>query len=185
MIDLKNTYIKNDRGELRDLYIDECEKQGIKVATSNRGLLNDVNYILTYALSGDYKVEYTNTYDNYFLDKEVTLSDLKPRTKVEYVKCDFEHKWEAVKFMEETEETLYTRPNDEYIELMVCESAVKKMRQGTTLYRRVESEVTWQGELIGLLESNGVKHTDQICLIPEEVIIKLSHLVASLTDKPD
>ena len=30
MIDLKNTYIENDFGELREAYLKECDKQGIK-----------------------------------------------------------------------------------------------------------------------------------------------------------
>jgi hypothetical protein len=82
---------------------------------------------------------------------------VKPRTKTEYIGLHFIKKWEAVKFMEETGESLFYISNNEYIELFVPESAIKKVRQQSALYRKVETEITWQSELkLFLDESNHI-----------------------------
>lgn len=91
--------------------------------------------------------------DQAFILRAAALEEKKPRTKVEYVKCEFVTKWEHVKLMEDTGESLFFLPNDEFIEVMTPESAIKKLRKGHELYRRIETEITERDEFIEFVES--------------------------------
>lgn len=74
----------------------------------------------------------------------------KPRTKVEYVKCEFEHAWEALKSFEEGEE-LYRDKNQtlqtEVVEFVKAASVggigyILTYYKADNLHRRIETPMT-------------------------------------------
>lgn len=82
MIDLKNTYIKNEEGELRDLFVAECGKQGLNV-NSERTLDGGYDYLEVYngRICGTYHIEHNA--------KQLKLADFKPVKTV----MDAVNKW--------------------------------------------------------------------------------------------
>lgn len=77
--DLINTYIENDKGELRDLYFSAIERSGLEVKVD--GLYRDYNLRFISVLGGCNCVQSIN--DPLLVRKcnELTLSDLKPEPK--------------------------------------------------------------------------------------------------------
>jgi len=80
MIDLKNTYIANNKGELKDLWIDECVKQGIADEFDHGGDHNDV---WTYLEACDKSIGGVDATTRNV--KEITLSDFTRKTVVDAV----------------------------------------------------------------------------------------------------
>lgn len=73
MTNLNNTYIKNEKGELRDLYIAECVKQGLSTASDRPISLVEGDYI-----ENDNGVIYSSNKERLGrLSKELTLADLR------------------------------------------------------------------------------------------------------------
>ncbi|CAM0015468.1 hypothetical protein VPHK367G1_0086 [Vibrio phage K367 g1] len=77
--------------------------------------------------------------------KRLTLSDLKPRTKTEFVKCVFNHAWEAVKAFEDGEE-LYTKRSHK--DFVLIDNAPDVLRFLYDLHRKVETEIDERQEFI-------------------------------------
>lgn len=134
--------------------------------------------------------------------KRLTMKDLKPRAKVEYELIKFKFSWKAVRAFEDGE-ALYTDENymdkpDEpsYVEVPNA-IACHRCHNAQNLYRKVETEITWS-ELVGdiLRESNllSCNHTlgnminndgSKLDNHLESEFLKICHLIASMTDKPE
>jgi hypothetical protein len=79
-----------------------------------------------------------------------SIQEKKPRTKIEYVKCEFSHAWEALKSFEEGEE-LYRDKNQtlqtEVVEFVKAASVggigyILTYYKADNLYRRIETPMT-------------------------------------------
>ena len=73
------------------------------------------------------------------------LNDKKPRTKTEFVKCEFNHAWEAVKAFEDGEE-LYTKRSHK--DFVLIDNAPDVLRFLYDLHRKVEVEIDERQEFI-------------------------------------
>ncbi|CAM0015044.1 hypothetical protein VPHK375_0089 [Vibrio phage K375] len=69
----------------------------------------------------------------------------KPRTKTEFVKCEFNHAWEAVKAFEDGEE-LYTKRSHK--DFVLIDNAPDVLRFLYDLHRKVEIEIDERQEFI-------------------------------------
>jgi hypothetical protein len=179
MIDLKNTYIENDFGELRDLYI----------TSRNAGTLSF--YKTTPLYSGNFIWSGDDDHLGFASEKfcieqgcrKVTLADLKPRTKVRYVLVGDESIFSLKEDFEKG--NLYDGP----IHTKVTREAhlISSWNNGI-LYRRVEKELTWWDEL---KVNYAFKRNDSGLIVMKDEsaftdvnFISMCHLVASMTDKP-
>lgn len=111
----------------------------------------------------------------------------KPRTKTEYVKCDYGKRWERVKDVEDGVELYVENPfvsNTKYLHA-TFEHAISDCK----LYRKVEKEIDWQVEVeefIAAMQFNG-KSTPISCIAfagnddKKNELIKFCRLVESLT----
>ena len=130
------------------------------------------------------------------LDHEIYLlkqgNQNPPRTKVEYVKCEFEHAWQAVKASDDGE-VLFEKGNDDHYESLTsieCYGAHKLGR----LFRRTEVEVEidvkdvvaeWgHKNKIGIFSPQEFQF-DYLLETNKSKAIEMCHLVAELTDKPE
>lgn len=84
--DLINTYIENDHGELRDLYLSKCVEFKIGWVSGKEPFEGE--YGITFDVIGvNSQGDLCKVHDKrYLMDKKLTLSDLKPRTRTEYEK---------------------------------------------------------------------------------------------------
>ncbi|AUS01569.1 coil containing protein [Vibrio phage 1.286.O._10N.286.55.C4] len=73
------------------------------------------------------------------------LNDKKPRTKTEFVKCEFNHAWEAVKAFGEGEK-LYTKRSHK--DFVLIDNAPDVLRFLYDLHRKVETEIDERQEFI-------------------------------------
>lgn len=151
--DLYNTYIVNDHGELRDLYLNACDKFGIKRFASFGG---EMGVICVWSCNGGHSdpFELIDMGEGELAGEEqLTLADLKPqpkRMREEYVHCGFDREWQAVRHYNEEGELFvidcvgdFTNVNDisgAWYEV-VCKSY-------NSLYRAVEVEVSERDEFI-------------------------------------
>lgn len=69
----------------------------------------------------------------------------KPRTKAEFVKCEFECAWHAIKALEDGEE-LYTKRSHE--DFVIINNAPDVLRFLYDLHRKVETEIDERQEFI-------------------------------------
>ena len=153
--DLINTYIKNDHGELRDLYTKKAVNLGLSINISCT--VTSSRFIFTTMNPGRYgNVDHTSSPDHlvsrYGPMRELTLSDLKPSTKTEFVKLEFNHAWEAARDHEERVEFLY-RQSDLGEALKgnnwkAIQSPSEAAQYHFDLYRRVETEIDERQEFI-------------------------------------
>ncbi|CAH9014051.1 putative coil containing protein [Vibrio phage 455E52-1] len=148
--DLINTYIENDLGELRKAYIDKAIELGyMHQGNRERGLdWYDLPYI---AINDSWDDTYVGQASDakkgiaFSESKLLTLSDLKPRTKTEFVKCEFDHAWEAVKAFEDGED-LYTKRSHK--DFVLIDNAPDVLRFLYDLHRKVEIEIDEKQEFI-------------------------------------
>ena len=166
--DLINTYIENDQGELRDLYLAKCEDFGLYI--------NPSCYLTGSAIIFSKKCEkpFGNTdhsspdlqylIDNYGDMKQITLSDLKPRTKTVYDRVEFNHAWELVKQFELHNDIFYKSSSTPTYELMSIENVQNMLRNKypVSLYRKVEKEIDWRDEVYNKFQSSGYHWSTQI-----------------------
>ncbi|QIQ61320.1 hypothetical protein V039C_0042 [Vibrio phage V039C] len=166
--DLINTYIENDNGELRDLYIKKAIDLGVKTCDGGR-----FEYLLDKVTIGvrDWgygaQLEWNN---REFSDaKHITLSDLKPRTKVEYEKVtdsifDLKDEFESG--------LLFTKKfNQEWHQIKTEEQLgnLLSMNDDPTkngIYRKVERPVEWWEDAVEYIrslngEANPVRMKDE------------------------
>lgn len=73
--------------------------------------------------------------------ERINFNEPKPQTKVEYVKCDFNYAWEAVKAVE-NEEVFYWNGVGKYIKADIHRAIYNKDKG--RLYRRVETPINWK-----------------------------------------
>lgn len=159
--DLINTYIENDHGELRDLYVEAMNLFGI-----NAGDGKSFNYLF----SGDKKYiacmtefnrngqsEWSSNYQDVMELKKLTLSDLKPRNKVEYEKVTesiFDLKDEFCAGL------LFTKKfNQEWHQIKTEEQLgnLLSMNDDPTkngIYRKVERPVEWWEDAAEFVKEN-------------------------------
>jgi len=113
---------------------------------------------------------------------------VKPRVKVEYVKCEYDYVWQMVKEFEEGR-GIYTRKSHEtYIKIDNAPDVLRYMRR---LYRKVETEITWQDELIDFCKLINIEprfpmsadhgYVQVSGMMKESEFISMCHLVSSLT----
>lgn len=144
--DLINTYIKNDFGELRHLYI----KKAIELGFAHQNYKDrevdwyDFGYIGICTRWGDDMIGQTD-HDDWSLKgskfRKLNLSDLKPRTKVEYEKVEYNHAWEIVKLREEGVELFKTASDELQIEKVNV--IALRASSGYDFYRKVERPAEW------------------------------------------
>lgn len=182
---LINGFIKNDEGELRELFFNACDEYLIDFEENIES--SQAKYIQIV----DFEWLYTNSTED---SVELTIDDFKakPKTKVEYVKCEFKHAWEALKeyqedgnlFLSAGAVGVYIPPNDIY----------QVVGNHPNLYRRIETEITWQDELEEFMSkcvhfdgANAIQDfyngQPKIKVLDNE-FLSMCHLVVSLTDKP-
>ena len=145
--DLINTYVKTDCEELVHLYLKRCKEFGF-TWFSGKDINSSKANGSAVGLNEDVKLSVTNGSLDYFNDRncrELSLSDLKPRTKTEFVKCEFNHAWEAVKAFEDGEE-LYTKRSHK--DFVLIDNAPDVLRFLYDLHRKVEAEIDERQEFI-------------------------------------
>lgn len=127
------------------------------------------------------------------------------RTKIEYVKCYFSREWEAVKHYNEVGELFDIDCNGNHTNVNDISGAWYEVvcRNYDSLYRQVEVEIDWRDEVKSFLEScgkiNGGSSLDEFTYKSnsdfehinksnddyDNEFVRLCHLVADLTDKPE
>lgn len=117
-----------------------------------------------------------------------------PRTKIEYVKCEFEHAWQAVKAFEEGVKMHFDAAYDMSSEPPAMVEVASEMEAARyakcdALYERTEFEIDWyyarEEFLEGCEDSDYAQSMDvNGKSIHDNDFIEMCHLVAELTDKP-
>ena len=132
MIDLKNSYIKNDNGQLLDSWLNEANKQLLN--DFNRGSCFFENYCFINNLC---MVDSLICIDQLNGMEELTLADFNTRTKTEYVKYD--GKFSGLASLFEDGEVLYTaddgRHNPQHMDELLS------LHEYTGVFRKVETEI--------------------------------------------
>ena len=148
--DLINTYIENDFGELRQAYIDKAIELGYNhQGNRERGIdWYDLPYIAINDRWDDSYVGQTADITRgirFSKSKLLTLSDLKPRTKTEFVKVTgsiFD-----LKDLLENEELYFSTDTDEYDYCNNERDLCAAVYNGN-IYRKVETEIDERQEFI-------------------------------------
>lgn len=123
--------------------------------------------------------------------RAAALEDKKPRTKVEYVKCEFSREWEAVKYYNEEGELFVIDCNGNYSNVNDISGAWYEVvcKNLGSLYRAVHIDIDWRDDAIYHFNTTPSLHEDDrlIDLISKsatkqesDAFIKLCHLVSSL-----
>ena len=152
--DLMNTYIRNDNGELLELYIASCLEFGFHLspAFNDSKLLDDEFMFIATGIDGDSVWAVNNRYDA--MTSQITISDLKPRTKTEFVKVEYSHAWEIVKLYEDGVELFKTDSDELQIERI--NSIALRAQARYPFYRKVETEIDERQEFIdAVIGGNG------------------------------
>ena len=197
MISLKGTCIKNEKGEIKDLYLQEAINQGINWVSGaspldfrpyKRFICIESNGVLTNGciMPDDCR--------------RLTLADLKPKPKrvnVSYEKCEFKLASKAVEAFENGDKIYIPfSPNGDEIcdnPVMSC-ITIASFFEKDQLFRKIEAEITWQDEAKCFLEnteclSNNHKIGTILSFSEHSVecseFISMCHLMASITDKPE
>lgn len=173
--DLINTYIENDHGELRDLYVKNAVKLGFRLdwlSHSPDGPLNKIVATCHWngeecAFTGQTSYLPISTVDMSSLRK-LTISDLKPRTKVGYEKVT-----ESIFDLKDDFESgiLFTKKfNQEWHQIKTEEQLgnLLSMNDDPTkngIYRKVERSVEWWEDAVEYIrslngEANAIDFTD-------------------------
>ena len=183
MINLKNTYIENKPGELRDLWVAECKKQGFAIYYSSCSLYG---LPWLYVYNGKVMGCTLGCVSN---KKQLTMSDLKPkRTKTEFVRVETS---EAKDY--HTDE-LFFQYGEEKIEPLKSVDAAFFIINQHKLVRKVEREVIWQDEVndfiaksdaISLNHKLGMFQAIDADSVECCEFIRMCHLVAGMTVKPE
>ena len=153
---LMNGYVE-DADVIRDLFVEAAGFYDITVSTLNTG-------------GGRFMMAYSNTKPLHFSDK-LTLADFKPKTKVEYVKCD---RCNVIKTADLDEVFI-----DNKGKVCIRDASVAEFLT-CQLYRRVETEFTWQDDLKDLYKViMGEDMVDFICKLKKDDFIEMCHLVSN------
>ncbi|AUR87997.1 hypothetical protein NVP1106O_74 [Vibrio phage 1.106.O._10N.286.51.F7] len=151
--DLINTYVKNTP-ELRREFLSFAVKFGLIDSKSKIGESSE-DAVVAYwnDVTGDNpKVGCWFAYADQIKEecRELTLSDLKPRTKTEFVKCEFDSAWEAIKSYEVNDDLYYCASSTPTYEKMKAENMKNLLDYSMPirLYRKVETEINERQEFI-------------------------------------
>lgn len=187
--DLFDTYIKNDFGKLRDLYVSACNEFGIEkfidckldldviaVFSCNSGIsdpweLIDIN-------SNDEEDEISGM-------TELTLKDLAKPNPTKFVKVE-ESIFDLKSEFERGE--LYSSDCEGHYTQLKCEKKLYLAAHQDSVYRQVE--IDWRDEVKEVYDAVELPSGEQGSLYmgedwDEQEFIKFCHLVASLTEKPE
>ncbi len=141
--DLKNTWVSTSNRELVDLYAKKSLSLGAEI-NRDADSAADKGYSCVYMMGSGMVIgagSYPLGNSSY---KELTLSDLKPRTKTEFVQQGF-HKCHEAMFKHEMEEELYISSHNGFI-VASMSNIIDNWR--TELYRKVETEIDERQEFI-------------------------------------
>ena len=192
--DLVNTYIENDFGELRDLYINIALNYGVETCGgSNTDYLLNVHVIGVKDWGFGPQLEWI---DREFKNARlITLSDLKPTpaklVKVEESIFDLKGEFERGELYFDVAAVSggVFLSNDEYVKVSSKESLCECYSNGN-VYRQVE--IDWRDEVIKSLpagygvESFGGKDIRVNGMFDkEQALILANAIIASLTEKPE
>ena len=184
--DLHNTWIKNDKGELRDLYISIAASFGIKNETCMGGL----KFIGIFSEWGG--CGFVGNTSELLFDqesrKQLTIKDLKKEkpnptkfVKVEESIFDLKGEFERGELYSSDCEGHYTQ--------LKCEKKFYLAAYKDSIYRKVE--IDWRDEVYAWNSSNRIGVYNPLdfkvgLLIDNcnDKFIEMCHLVASLTEKP-
>lgn len=156
--DLINTAVFCHKGELRELYLEKCREFGIEWLHTTLNI--DSYQLLRVDEDGRLQGVKTETGDHYNSAKRLTLSDLKPRTKVEYEKCKHKSAWEVIKEHEESGNLFICEHADDEVfnsDYPVCGydmACIKDAILSEIIYRKVERPVEWFDDVLEYLEQN-------------------------------
>lgn len=193
--DLMNTYIRNDNGELLELYIASCLEFGFHLspAFNDSKLLDDEFMFIATGIDGDSVWAVNNRYDA--MTSQLTISDLKVKqpkpsptkfVKVEESIFDLEDEFERGELYEKGSN--YTK--------LISESDFAFAYRENAIYRQVE--IDWRDELDSYLDSISSLDSnfdEKVTLefsgskfaynLSDDEFVAACHLVASLTEKPE
>ncbi|AUS01505.1 hypothetical protein NVP1286O_14 [Vibrio phage 1.286.O._10N.286.55.C4] len=185
--DLMNTYIRNDNGELLELYIASCLEFGFHLSPAFNGskLLDDEFMFIATGIDGDSVWAVNNRYDA--MTSQLTISDLKPKqckptkfVKVEESIFDLKGEFERgeLYFSEWGEEKSFAKIKKEH-------RLMNNLNSGN-VYRQVE--IDWRDE-VKKLDKSAIFHDggDLFLIIDSNSndFISMCHEIASLTEKPE
>ncbi|AUR99393.1 hypothetical protein NVP1265O_14 [Vibrio phage 1.265.O._10N.286.52.F6] len=150
--DLINTYVKTDCEELVRLYLKKCKEFGF-TWFSGKDINSSKPNGSAVGLNEDVRLSVTNGSLDYFNDKncrELSLLDLKPRTKTEFVKCEFDSAWEAIKSYEVNDDLYYCASSTPTYEKMKAGNMKNLLDYSMPikLYRKVEIEIDERQEFV-------------------------------------
>lgn len=182
--DLMNTYIENDFGELREVYLSVCSKFGLHLYHDGEQSF-DVNfYDGKYIRCDKYSLEDSENVlqsidDNClgkYNEKQLTLSDLKPRTKVVYEKVNFSSVGECVQSVHDNygEYFFLNKGTGEY-QIAEYQDSAWYWKEDN-IYIKVEKEIDWREEL------NEWQHTAKIGIY-SPLDFEVSSLIETDPDK--
>ncbi|AUR94880.1 hypothetical protein NVP1199A_14 [Vibrio phage 1.199.A._10N.286.55.C10] len=197
--DLIGTYILNDRGELREMYIKKALEFGLSV--NSACLTTSSDLIFTKSQSADFgMVDHALTIEylkrTYGAQREATLMDLKP-TPTKFVKVE-----ESIFDLKEEFERgeLYSSDCEGHYTQLKCEKKLYLAAHQDSVYRQVE--INWTDELGSFLAKKAFDGAsvnnldisdlnDNLGTVSASMelrfndFIEMCHLVASLTEKPE
>lgn len=150
--DLINTYVKTDSEELVHLYLKKCKEFGF-TWFSGKDINSSKPNGSAVGLNEDVRLSVTNGSLDYFNDKncrELSLLDLKPRTKTEFVKCEFTSDKERAEAFIEGGLRYFTHgpvTGDKEKDTIPV-TRLDELLCGSGIYRKVETEIDERQEFV-------------------------------------
>ena len=186
--DLFDTYIKNDFGKLRDLYVSACNEFGIEKFIDCK---LDLDVIAVFScnsgVSDPWELIDINREDEISEMTELTLKDLAKPTPTKFVKVE-----ESIFDLKEEFERgeLYSSDCEGHYTQLKCEKKLYLAAHQDSVYQQVE--IDWTDEVVKSLpagygvESFGGKDIRVNGMFDKEQSLILANaIIASLTEKPD
>ena len=136
--------------------------------------------------------KHDNKQDTKTVDPRISnMAEVKPRMKVEYVKVDKNAEggafWECAKYFVDNNLFYRNHSGEGYPIVSNCHELLQKY-EASNLYRKVETEITWQNELDTFLGKNSAlysiecpsKHIHLDVEITPERFVEMCRLVSSM-----
>ncbi|QZI90965.1 hypothetical protein MYOV024v1_p0040 [Vibrio phage PS34B.2] len=186
--DLFDTYIKNDFGKLRDLYVSACNEFGIEKFIDCK---LDLDVIAVFScnsgVSDPWELIDINREDEISEMTELTLKDLAKPTPTKFVKVE-ESIFDLKEEFERGELYFSVCSEGEVFEKIERERRLMNNLASGNVYRQVE--IDWRDEVKEIYDAvelpvgvRGKLYMGKSW--DEQEFIKFCHLVASLTEKPE
>jgi hypothetical protein len=150
--DLLNTYILKSDKEALDLFLLKCVDLDVRWSDNTIATKYTPPSEALSVSRATREVELGHCDAKWYEDrnfKQLTLADFKPKVKVEYVKCEFKAGWEAVKAYEIDGDLLMLVLGNYY-----KAGLEQSFEDYGNLYRKVETELTLEGELNDFILAN-------------------------------